>query len=429
LQSIDYNELARNRDWLINFQKENWINTDPKAICLHLGSGHLKLPGFIDIDKYTKEADLKADITDLPFEENSVSRIVCHHVIEHLPIHSTFKMLKHWYKILQPGGILDLGLPDIEMCAQTFLNSPEDQKWSWNIFTLLGAQTEPEDVGPRGLNIRDDFPFNAGQVHMGGFSMGVFIRMLEDIGFKISDGKFYDGMGTPSFFIYAYKPEQPKSLGTILEQDCCIGVFTNKITYIKDLWKSCQKFIPHVQFITRINRGSINLGMEILRQDFIKSGKRYWVFMDDDILILNSDIIKNALETLVNGKYGIVGVYSTFKPESITQPYDANGLESRVYNGFIPGYFMCVDSQKVRMVEPDLNLPDSNTSIDTSYCCSVRAKGYDLGISADYVYHVDKGVMANTGVIDITNQYLMNKWGNYYFSNSVYDGCVIEWKI
>ena len=171
--------------------------------------------------------------------------------------------------------------------------------------------------------------------------------------------------------------------------------------------------------------------MYILREAFLESGKRYWVFMDDDIVVLNSDIIKNALETLVNDKYGLVGVYSTFNTNALTKPYDpkAKGITARYYSGFIPGYFMLVDSNKVGDCLPDMNLPDPCTSIDTSYNCSVRAKGYDIGISADYVYHVDKGTRAKTEVIDITNDYLLKKWGKFYFDWSQYAGCVIDWPV
>ena len=429
MQNIDYTELEFNKFRLVEWQQHQW-NRDAVGLRLHVGSGHLHLSKYCNIDPYTEESDCKDDMRYLPsFEPNSAIEIVSEHSLEHIPIHQVYSTLKRWYEILVPNGTLEVGIPDVELLCQSFLEMSEENRWKWGIFTLYGAQTNPDDIGGNGLNLYDEFQIDEGQFHKGGFSLGIFIRMLETIGFKITNGFWYNGFNTPSFFVYAYKPEPLKSLGTIIEQDCAIGTFSNKITYIKNLWKSCQKFIPHVQFITRINRGPINMGMELLRQDFIKSGKRFWIFMDDDIQILNSDIIKNALETLINEKYGIVGVYSTFNPNSITEPYNIKELTTRIYNGFIPGYFMLVDSEKVGDVLPDLSLPDPNTSIDTSYCSSIRAKGYDLGISADYVYHVDKGVTANTSVIDITNKYLMNKWGKFYFDWSTYQGCVIEWKI
>ena len=206
------------------------------------------------------------------FKENSVLKIISHHAIEHLPIRDTKLMLKRWYDLLVAGGTLEIGIPDLELSCQAFLEVPESQKWNWNIFTLYGWQMEENSAD-----------FSIGQVHMSGFSLGYFVRLLEDIGFKMINAFWYDGNGTLSFFVYAKKPEILENLGTILEQDCAIGTFTNKTTCIANLWESANKYIPHIKFMTRFNRGPINLGMSLLREDFISSGKRYWCFLDDDI--------------------------------------------------------------------------------------------------------------------------------------------------
>ena len=215
----------------------------------------------------------------------------------------------------------------------------------------------------------------------------------------------------------------------ILENDCVWGTFTHRREpYLPLLEASVKKHLPHIPFIAKVQDAPINRGMYILRQAFIESGKRFHIYMDDDIQVLDSDIIRNALETLVNGKYGLVGVYSTFDTNALTEPYDpvSKGITRREYNGFIPGYFICVDAEKVGDCVPDLELIYPNTAVDTSYCCSVRAKGYSIGIADSYVYHQKKNTPVNGNEIDATNQYLMKKWGKFYFDWSVYAGCVID---
>lgn len=54
-------------------------------------------------------ADVKADICDLPFEDNSFDFILCNHVLEHIP--DDTKAMKEVYRILRPGGTAILQIP------------------------------------------------------------------------------------------------------------------------------------------------------------------------------------------------------------------------------------------------------------------------------------------------------------------------------
>ncbi len=48
-------------------------------------------------------ADVKADICNLPFSDNSFDVILCNHVLEHIP--DDTKAMKELYRILKPGGV------------------------------------------------------------------------------------------------------------------------------------------------------------------------------------------------------------------------------------------------------------------------------------------------------------------------------------
>ena len=54
-------------------------------------------------------ADVKADICDLPFKEAEFDFILCNHVLEHIP--DDTKALQELYRILKPGGIAILQIP------------------------------------------------------------------------------------------------------------------------------------------------------------------------------------------------------------------------------------------------------------------------------------------------------------------------------
>lgn len=78
-------------------------------------------------------ADVKADICDLPFEDNSFDFILCNHVLEHIP--DDTKAMKELYRILQPGGTAILQIPQDLQLEKTFEDdSIEDPKERAKIF-------------------------------------------------------------------------------------------------------------------------------------------------------------------------------------------------------------------------------------------------------------------------------------------------------
>ncbi|MGB3591834.1 MAG: methyltransferase domain-containing protein [Nonlabens sp.] len=54
-------------------------------------------------------ADVKADICNLPFHDNTYDYILCNHVLEHIP--DDRKAMKELYRVLKPGGTAILQIP------------------------------------------------------------------------------------------------------------------------------------------------------------------------------------------------------------------------------------------------------------------------------------------------------------------------------
>ncbi|MEZ7495113.1 methyltransferase domain-containing protein [Leeuwenhoekiella aequorea] len=63
-------------------------------------------------------ADVKADICDLPFDDNTYDIIFCNHVLEHIP--NDKKAMLELYRVLKPGGMAILQIPQDLRRATTF---------------------------------------------------------------------------------------------------------------------------------------------------------------------------------------------------------------------------------------------------------------------------------------------------------------------
>ncbi|PTM04959.1 MAG: SAM-dependent methyltransferase [Bacteroidetes bacterium] len=62
----------------------------------------LKNIDYTTTDLLSPIADIKADICDLPFEDNSYDVILCNHVLEHIP--DDTKAMQELYRVMKPGG-------------------------------------------------------------------------------------------------------------------------------------------------------------------------------------------------------------------------------------------------------------------------------------------------------------------------------------
>lgn len=207
-----------------------------------------------------------------------------------------------------------------------------------------------------------------------------------------------------------------------LLNDIAIGTFTHSAEYLARLEASVAKYYPDIPYYLHFDAAPINKNFEGLRRKFIESGKRYWGFLDHDIQFTSSDTIRIALETLVRGRFACVGVYSSYALDYI--PTSEELTEREV--GWIPGYFQLVDSKLIGDIPADMELPFPNQSIDTSYCVSIRARGYKIGIAPACVYHQYKPLsLSYHHVITQTNDYLMRKWGQFYFDTCQYCGCLV----
>lgn len=93
--------------WLYLQQETDFFSSQKKV--LHMAPEQCFLNRFKKLkhdyttaDLYSPIADVKADITDLPFEDGSFDVVFCNHVLEHIP--DDTKAMQELYRVLKPGG-------------------------------------------------------------------------------------------------------------------------------------------------------------------------------------------------------------------------------------------------------------------------------------------------------------------------------------
>lgn len=116
------------------------------GMCLNLGSGPRDLgKEVINVDIHAYPCvSVIADITALPFEDGSVSRIVCDTVFEHIsnPIQAVSEMRR----VLSTGGLAYISIPFL----YPFHSSPSDyQRWTYRGLLHLVRDFEVVEGGNR----------------------------------------------------------------------------------------------------------------------------------------------------------------------------------------------------------------------------------------------------------------------------------------
>lgn len=99
-------------------------------IKLNLGSGGDYIAGFINIDLYAEKADERYDIAKLKYEDNSIDEIRAYHVIEHFDYLHAHDVLKEWYRVLKPNGIIRIETPDFLESCKAFIETDQDGRWN-----------------------------------------------------------------------------------------------------------------------------------------------------------------------------------------------------------------------------------------------------------------------------------------------------------
>ena len=106
-------------------------------IYLNLGCGDDIRKGWTNVDlPANPKADIHADLEDarLPFDDNTVTFINCSHVLEH--INNYISLMKEFHRILEPGGILHITVPEFP-CSASIADPTHVRFFTPHSFTYL----------------------------------------------------------------------------------------------------------------------------------------------------------------------------------------------------------------------------------------------------------------------------------------------------
>lgn len=83
---------------------------------LHLGCGEKNFPGYVNVDIHPYPGvDHIGRVDDLDhIASDTVSHIYASHVLEHFGRNEYRAVLAEWFRVLAPGGVLRVGVPDFE---------------------------------------------------------------------------------------------------------------------------------------------------------------------------------------------------------------------------------------------------------------------------------------------------------------------------
>lgn len=115
---------------------------------LHLGCGKRFLPGFVhvDLDDFP-HIDHRSSIASLDYlSTDSVSEIYSSHSFEYFDRSESRIVLKEWFRVLQPGGIIRLAVPDFDSLVEIYLQTKDISKilgplfGEWAVFSPGGQE-------------------------------------------------------------------------------------------------------------------------------------------------------------------------------------------------------------------------------------------------------------------------------------------------
>lgn len=129
---------------------------------LNIGCGNKTHPDWINADFNPKRADIvNIDIKkSLPFEDSSLKVVYHSQVLEHLTKEEGAFFLSECYRILEPGGILRVVVPDLENIVREYLrllelnrldNSMENmENYHWILLELFDQISRNKSTGEMG---------------------------------------------------------------------------------------------------------------------------------------------------------------------------------------------------------------------------------------------------------------------------------------
>jgi predicted SAM-dependent methyltransferase len=99
---------------------------------LHVACGAVKFPGWINLDRdqASEIIDVSWDVRQpLPIADGSCELIFHEHFLEHLSVEEGLAFLRECRRLLAPGGVLRVAMPDLAECVRQYYENDWRQPW------------------------------------------------------------------------------------------------------------------------------------------------------------------------------------------------------------------------------------------------------------------------------------------------------------
>ncbi|MDJ0688717.1 MAG: methyltransferase domain-containing protein [Xenococcaceae cyanobacterium MO_188.B32] len=177
-----------------------------KPIKIHLGCGQDYIPGYVNIDSYPNaKADLIMDSRKLELLPAHCAEVIeSYHFFEHLQLHEARESLRDWFRILKPGGLVILELPNLAVCTKEIGKHFAPQNGV--DLAMMGIFSSPKLVKEQGY----------GMAHKWGWTPETLSIELSEVGFvNVHQHPIKQTwrLGTPwnrDMQIRAVKPDRPE---------------------------------------------------------------------------------------------------------------------------------------------------------------------------------------------------------------------------
>lgn len=107
---------------------------------LNIGCGDRRLPGYVGVDVVPRSAaDLLAPAHEILLPNDCADEVLAIHLVEHVFAWEVPALLAEWARLLKPGGLLVLEMPDAMKCARNLVEGraskkKPDQLHMWGLY-------------------------------------------------------------------------------------------------------------------------------------------------------------------------------------------------------------------------------------------------------------------------------------------------------
>jgi predicted SAM-dependent methyltransferase len=133
---------------------------------LNLGCGLTYVKGWTNIDFVSFSEDVIAHnlLTGIPHNNNSFDLVYHSHVLEHFPKTEAPKFIAECYRVLKPGGVIRIAIPDLEQIATNYLKYMNeslekvpgaDKKYEWSLLEMYDQVVRERSGGEMAAYIKD----------------------------------------------------------------------------------------------------------------------------------------------------------------------------------------------------------------------------------------------------------------------------------